>query len=307
MLPVLIPQWLALASLLTTTLLLYPSIRTILFFLHHHLLHRSALPRYLLSSNSYALITGASGGIGRSLAKELIERGFNVVLHGRSLKNLQEVQRELDALGTGREVRLWVRDAAAPWEPVGDAFDKLEITVLVNCVGGTEPPTVLFDQQDPAYLAGVVNTNALFPFHLTGALLPQLRLLPRALVLFIGSKAGEFPAPRLAGYCSSKAFLELFARCMDADERLSAHSGVSVQFLQTGRVRTKSHLFEKGWDVPSADEYARAALHAVGVGRWKVHPYWGHGLMGGAMTLVSAGFVERKIWSMNMSLEEKRE
>ncbi|KZT54697.1 hypothetical protein CALCODRAFT_499519 [Calocera cornea HHB12733] len=110
-------------------------------------LHRATLPSYRLSPASFALIAGSSGGIARWIAREFLLLGYNVIIHGRSAENLQEVKEELEQLGTGKEVQQWVQDAAdeaVDWEGVRHEFEGVEISVLVNCVGGTDAPAVLY-------------------------------------------------------------------------------------------------------------------------------------------------------------------
>ena len=121
-------------------LLFGPSLAAFLGFVHTHFIHRSTLPNYLHSTKSYAVVTGASDGIGKALAVELVKRGFNLVIHGRNAVKLGGVKAELDRLGTGNDVRMWIADAGVDlsWESIPEELQGLEITVLVNNVGGAQ-------------------------------------------------------------------------------------------------------------------------------------------------------------------------
>ncbi|EJU00139.1 NADP-binding protein, partial [Dacryopinax primogenitus] len=236
---------------------------------------------------SYALITGASDGIGRALALEFAKWGFNIILHGRNPPKLAKVREEILALqkekekkkGKGKDVLLWVQDAAedVDWPAVRKRFEQLEITVLVNNVGGSKLQTLSFDQQPLADVTRTVHINALFPFWLTHTLLPLLRQPYPTLLLNVGSMAGVIPPPHFAAYAGSKAFLDRFTHALDLDERISG-SQVKVHYLQTATVLNSSGVMRRSLTVPSAEEYARGAVRVVGGTRRVVFPYWMHGL-----------------------------
>lgn len=76
-------------------------------------LRPSNLPIYCHSeSGSWALVTGASDGIGRAFSAELLSRGFNVLLHGRNKEKLERVKRELLELHPKRAIEIVVADAS---------------------------------------------------------------------------------------------------------------------------------------------------------------------------------------------------
>lgn len=94
--------------------------------------------RLLHGRAPYALVTGATDGIGKATAKELYKRGFNVILHGRNPEKLAKVSEELRRVGT-RDIRLWVEDATKSeidFEAAVAQWEDIEITLVVNNVGG---------------------------------------------------------------------------------------------------------------------------------------------------------------------------
>lgn len=89
----------------------------------------------------YALVTGATDGIGKETAKELYQRGFNIILHGRNAQKLDKVKEEIKQMGS-REVRVWAEDASRAqidFEKVVRQWDDIEITLVVHNVGGVIP------------------------------------------------------------------------------------------------------------------------------------------------------------------------
>lgn len=105
-----------------------------------------AYHRYLYGSSPYALISGASDGIGKAVAKELYLKGFNLILHGRNEEKLRKVCEEIRANGSGsRDVKMWIADADAPDTDFAAAvaqWEGLQISLVVNNVGGSPPRLV---------------------------------------------------------------------------------------------------------------------------------------------------------------------
>lgn len=92
-------------------------------------------------TGSWALVTGASDGIGRGFADELLERGFNVLLHGRNAAKLQNIQAELARTHPKRSVDIVVADASKNGDAYKAVTDKVKalpgkLVILVNNVGG---------------------------------------------------------------------------------------------------------------------------------------------------------------------------
>ena len=96
--------------------------------------------RYQRGPQSYAVITGATDGIGKSLAKDLYRKGFNVIVHGRNEQKLTATVAEIKALREDGTVEYFVADATSPhvdFTEIAGRFDDLNITVFINNVGGT--------------------------------------------------------------------------------------------------------------------------------------------------------------------------
>ena len=96
----------------------------------------------------YALITGSTDGIGKSLAKVLYSKGFNLILHGRNEEKMKRVVEEIQALHYRKdgEIKYFIADAAEPnhdFAMIAKRFEHLNITLFINNVGGSvlEPKT----------------------------------------------------------------------------------------------------------------------------------------------------------------------
>lgn len=110
-------------------------------FLYFHFFSISKYRRYLYGDTPYALVTGATDGIGKAIARELYDKGFNLVLHGRNPEKLCRVLEEIQSSSTAkRAIRLWVADASAPEVDFASAlkdWEDIEITLVIHNVGGS--------------------------------------------------------------------------------------------------------------------------------------------------------------------------
>ncbi|KAJ0160129.1 Very-long-chain 3-oxooacyl-coA reductase [Colletotrichum tanaceti] len=247
---------------------------------------KSALDRYRRTVNgrpAWALVTGASDGIGKGLASELARRGFNVVIHGRNDVKLEGVRHDLAARHPGREFRIMVGDAvalgtgAAPWDVMLAPLETLNLSVLVNNVGGVPMVPILrrLDESTVGEIADNVHMNALFPTLLSSILLPRLTGPGKpALVLNVGSVADVGPA-LLSFYGGSKAFMNALSTSM-AEELTLDGVDVEVLSVRVGPVATRTELMPPRVFWPSVETMAQSILDRVGCGRAVVVPYWGH-------------------------------
>ena len=103
----------------------------------------SRVTRFLHSKKSYALVTGATDGIGKAVAKELYMKGFNLILHGRNEEKLKKVKEEVSSLPSrDKDIKLWIVDANSPdvdFEAAVARWEDLEITLVIHNVGSAPP------------------------------------------------------------------------------------------------------------------------------------------------------------------------
>jgi short-subunit dehydrogenase len=160
-----------------------------------------------------AIVTGASSGIGRAVAREFAARGARVALVARSVDKLEALAQEIGA-GKAAAFPLDVTDRTAIARLpalVKDRWQRLDL--LVNNAGVNHRGAVL--QKSADELAAILETNLVAPVLLTHA---ALRLLSAdGVVVNVASLAGKVPVPHEATYSASKSGLRAFARALDAE------------------------------------------------------------------------------------------
>ncbi len=212
-------------------------------------------------AGSNALVTGASSGIGRAVAINLVESGAQVVGLGRDLPALGAL-----AESSGVTVqRVDLESAGGLRQFVEQALPDLPpMDILVNCAGsGRFAPLAQHSAEDIERLIAV---NVRAPISLTKAVLPGMRQRGRGRVVNVASIAGCLGVPNETVYSASKGALAVFSRALDAE---LAGTGVGVTVVTPGVVQTsfferRGAPYERGWPRPMPPErMARAVVRAI--------------------------------------------
>jgi 17beta-estradiol 17-dehydrogenase / very-long-chain 3-oxoacyl-CoA reductase len=254
-----------------------------------HFIRSSKLDRYkgTPSNPAWALVTGASDGIGKGFAEELSARGFNVVLHGRTEAKLNRVKADLQKQWPQRSYRIVTIDASheagddAKLTAIAKSLEDINLKVLINNVGGDGGAKRVMDtytSRPASEVDGFIDVNARFAAQITRAVLPQLMRTQPALIISIGSGASEIPTPYLALYSGAKAFNRAWARGLRAEMKQEGHD-IEVLHIMVGLVATNAVGSQKpGGVVASARGMAKSSLDAVGCGREDLWAFLPHAL-----------------------------
>lgn len=283
-------------------------------FIWLHFLRPSSLHRYTKTSTGqepWAIVTGASDGIGKAFAEELAHRDFNVVLHGRNEEKLTRVRGDLERQWPDRKFRILILDVLkdsqneARMQTAVDSLADLPIKVLVNNVGGNanQPPLAARDQ---SFADGdaMLDMNARFQMQFTRMLLPQLIAQHSTLVLNIGSGVSEMEIPFLTVYCAAKAAVVSWSRCLQLESDTEGYGIESIAIVVGGvtteRKEQKASLME-----PEARVMARSSLNVVGSGRRVVWAYWFHHLFFGFVGTLPTVVTEKIMSELGKELREE--
>ncbi|HTM47477.1 MAG TPA: SDR family oxidoreductase [Bryobacteraceae bacterium] len=212
----------------------------------------------------WAIVTGASSGIGREFAKALAARGHSLLVVARRRDRLDELARDLAS--TGVQVEPFVADLESREGPAAVANKALELgqlALLINCAGFGN--FGYFSEQPLDKILGAVRLNIESVVELTHRLLPVMKRQKSGGVINVGSSLGLQPVPYFSVYAATKAFVISFSEGLA--EELSG-TGVQVVVVCPGPVKTEFADHSSSGSVTSRipnlvpEDVVRAALAA---------------------------------------------
>ncbi|KAI9439031.1 3-ketoacyl-CoA reductase [Lactarius indigo] len=244
-----------------------------------------SLKKFGANKGAWAVVTGASDGIGREFAIQLAKAGFNVLLAARNQAKLDAVVADVAKVASAVQTKTFVIDFAsaddARWEALLGELKPIEVGVLVNCVGVShEFPTDFVDTSEEE-LNTIVDVNVSATLRVTNLIAPAMVSRKKGLILNIGSFAGASPTPMLAVYSGSKAFLRTWSDALSAE---LTPKGITVEHVNTYFVTSAmSKIRRPSLFIPTPKAFVRSVLAKLAPGT--VTPYWSHALVGAVMAL----------------------
>jgi uncharacterized protein len=224
--------------------------------------------------NRWALVTGASAGIGVALARELARHGAKLILTARRRDRLESLAAELR--GRGTEVLIVTADLNDPAAPqqIFDATEGagIEVDILINNAGLGLYGALHSNPIEQELSQIRVNCEAMVS--VTRRFVPKMVERGRGWVLITASTASFQPVPYMSTYAATKAFDRFFALGL---AREAAHFGVKVTALCPGP--TESEFFEvagagrfRNRGIQAAEEVARLGIAALARGQRTIVP-----------------------------------
>ncbi len=251
-------------------------------------------------AGKWALVTGASAGIGKAFAKELAAGGTNVVLTARRRERLEELAQKLTAAHKIRAeaVVADLAEADAPQKIFQFTKNKkIEIDLLINNAGFGAYGE--FFKQDTQLLLDMVQVNCSAVVHLTRLYLPDMVARRRGDVLIVASTASFQGVPYISTYAATKAFDLLFAEGLA--EEMKPY-GVRVCALCPGSTESEFHEVARQQEfkrsAETAEKVARTGLRALADGKNYVISGLGNYLGAHAQRLAPRRLVTRIAGSM---------
>ncbi|WP_332769309.1 SDR family NAD(P)-dependent oxidoreductase [Phenylobacterium sp.] len=190
----------------------------------------------MTDSRTYALVTGASSGIGAIYADRLAARGHDLILVARRRDRLEALAARLRQ-DHGRQVEIHAADLGDPEDLArieALVSGRDDIGVLVNNAGlGAGAPSVSADRDAVATL---IKINVLALTRLCLAATPRFAARDDGLIINIGSVIAVIPSATAAAYSGSKAYVLNFSRSLQSE---FSKTNVKVQVVMPGPVRTE--------------------------------------------------------------------
>ena len=224
--------------------------------------------------NTWAVVTGATDGIGLEFARQLAAKDYNLFILSRNLSKLNKVKNEITCQYPKCEVRVLAVDFTRTdiYDDIECELKKLDkIHVLVNNVG------IFYPNSRPDYftkipdlnrfISDIINVNVIACTRLTALVLPRMEAKGTGIIINVASTAALLPAPLMTMYHATKAYMDFFTRGLTEEYR---RKGVVIQSLIPGLVRTNMTKFVQDkldvrqWFMTTPSYYVKRALESVG-------------------------------------------
>lgn len=234
----------------------------------------------------WVVVTGATDGIGLSMAKEFARRGHSIIVVGRSEEKLMNTKALLKCepnVGQIQTIQIDLSDSSlGNYKRVELELDAAnrDIGVLVNNAGMATDKYMKYADYEMDSIVRTVNVNVLSACYFTRMVLPGMLSRRRGLVVNVSSLMGDMELGYFSVYNATKCFVNSFSRTLRNE--YAATDKIDIINLTPGAVHTKMlaylQIARPSLLMPSADYYARCAVNAL---RTRVHCYsgcWQHGL-----------------------------
>lgn len=271
---------------LTTLILSYSAVLFDLF-----ILPAVNFKKYGAKQGCWAVVTGASDGIGREYSYQLAKRGLNVLLVSRTLSKLEILAAEIESKYKVKTKVLSFdasNDLDKNYKSLDEALMGLPVTVLVNNVGQSHSIPVSFLETSEKEMMDIITINNIATLKITKTILPNILKSSkehhvRGLILTMGSFGGLIPSPLLATYSGSKAFLQSWSAALAGE---LAENNVDVQLVISYLVTSAmSKIRRSSMSIPNPKVFVGSVLRSVGrrggaQERFATAtPFWAHALM----------------------------
>jgi 17beta-estradiol 17-dehydrogenase / very-long-chain 3-oxoacyl-CoA reductase len=223
----------------------------------------------LRKMGKWALVTGATDGIGKAYAEALAKLGINIVLVSRSEKKLEQVSTELSTkynilteiiaadFRKGREMYAGIKNRLRELD--------LEIGVLINNVGMSYmSPELFLDIPDgEQFFEDILNCNIMSMLMMTKIILPGMVERRKGVVVNVGSLSCRILTPYMTIYGASKAFMDHMTTLMGHEYR---EYGIVFQYIFPSYITTNmSRIKISSWTVPTPQQFVAVAIKSIGL------------------------------------------
>jgi len=224
----------------------------------------------------WAVITGASWGIGYGFAVELAKRGVNTVLISRTQARLEEVAKELET-NYKIKTKIIVRELGTNHQDYKDVFEQckdIPVSILINNVGVSTKVLTPFVDMTSEDMDNQAVINIESQNHMTKLFLPLFLQKKKGLIISLSSVSSYSHSPYLSVYASTKSYNRKLS-----EELWLENYGTGVEFLAVcpGFVTSKmTGIRKSSMFIPSELRCASDTLDKVGFYYKAINPYWPH-------------------------------
>jgi 17beta-estradiol 17-dehydrogenase / very-long-chain 3-oxoacyl-CoA reductase len=286
----------------------------LLNYIRDYSFHGNNLWKYKVNKSraeqTYAVVTGASYGVGEGMAVDLAREGFNLVLVARSKDLLNQLSEKLQKQYEGIQVAVVAEDASSDGaaERIVEKIQNLPISVLVNNVGVTNKVETDFETQDLKEISNLIKVNVEFTTHFTQLMIPVLRATQkskqvRSAIVNVSSYTARVASPYLSVYSATKAYDIQFSRSLNYElenENFDVLCAVPQQIVSRATGYEKATFL-----VLDPQQFAKDTWRFIG--RYTaITPSFSHSLMAGIGSIVSEAPAARMFLGMMKEEKERK-
>ncbi|XP_054164160.1 very-long-chain 3-oxoacyl-CoA reductase-like [Oppia nitens] len=232
--------------------------------------------------NTWAVITGATDGIGLEYANRLAQMGYCLLIISRNEDKLQKVKSQLLMTNLKcKQIKILAVDFTKDniYQQISRELDSLQvIDVLVNNVGMSSKTGEYFSKIEniKEFIQSIINCNVVSMTKMISMVLPQMVGRGRGIIINLSSLSATNPVPLLAIYSASKVYCDYLSRSLHYEYK---DKGIIIQSVLPGFVSTNMSAMRPSFSCPTAVAYVNEAMKTVGV-ESRTYGHYAHKLLG---------------------------
>jgi hypothetical protein len=210
---------------------------------------------YFVKNKKYALITGATSGIGKATAEILAEKGYHLICLARRFEKLQNLKQELEARFKNQEVHIFscdLQEVSQIEKFLKEAQSLISQTTILINNAGLAKGVDKFQNSNPEDWDQMFDTNVRGLLRITRGVLPSMLQLNEGHIVNLGSVAGRLVYPGGAIYCATK----FAVRALNDGLRMDLlGTPIRVSNIEPGMVDTEFSVVRLGDAQKAQDVY----------------------------------------------------
>ncbi|CAH0595086.1 unnamed protein product [Chrysodeixis includens] len=261
----------------------------------------------LKAQGKWALVTGCTDGIGKEYARQIAQRGLNIVLISRSMDKLkataQEIENEFKV--STKIIQVDFSGSDEIYQHIAKEIADLEIGTLVNNVGVSYVyPERFLDMPDwDNMISTLIKANMVSMTRMTKIVLPDMVKRGKGVVINIGSGSSLIPSPMLCVYAATKAYVEKFSEDLEWEYK---KSGVIFQCVMPGFVCSNmTGIRKSSFFAPTAKTFVKSALALIGTTNMTTG-FFPHSILIGTVKGICNLSSTLGVWLITRSMENSR-
>jgi len=263
-----------------------------------------AARKNLTKYGKWAIVTGASEGLGRAYALELAKSKMNVLLISRTESKLELVKKEIEEKYPGVEARVLAADLsdAECFAKIAPVVEELgDVGVLINNAGTSyDFPDYLLDIPDWK-VDQLIDLNVRALTKMAKIVLKGMAERKRGAIVNISSVSGTSPMSLLTVYSATKVYVDYFSQALATEYR---SQGVFVQSVCPHFVASKMSKMRPSLTVPTPEAFAKSAVNKIGNVECTNGFFW-HDLMQAVVNVVPVGILKGQLHNMHLSIRKR--